>query len=443
MNFDLSYSGHISAKLEACQAFMQDQSWDSLLIASGCQEPIFQDDYYHPFVVNPYFKEWLPLTEVANCYLHIPASGRPSLLFHKPVDIWHKVAERPDAFWGRHFDILDYGSEELLAKLLARVNGRVAYIGLEQALPSISAAAQWSVNDSLVLNYFNYRRAYKSDYEIDSIDEANRQAAIAHTAAKEAFYAGESEFGINQAYLSALDLREADLPYGNIIALNENSATLHYTHLETKAPKDNRSFLIDAGFSVNGYAADISRSYCRDDSEAGGLFQTLIQQLDQSQQEAISKLQCGQAYLDAHIEMHQRVGDILQQQGIIKVDGEAALAEGISSRFLPHGLGHLLGVQVHDQGGWQQDIEGSLTPPPAEHPYLRLNRPLAAGMVITVEPGIYFIEPLLAELKASTQSVLVNWDRVELLRPYGGIRIEDNVVMGAEGATNLTRRYLA
>lgn len=442
MNFDLSYSGHISAKLEACQSFMQSQGWDGLLIASGCQEPIFQDDYHHPFVVNPYFKEWLPLTEVANCYLHIPASGRPSLLFHKPVDIWHKVSELPEAFWGRHFDVLEYGSDELLAKLLARVSGRVGYIGLPQALPKASSTAQWLVNDESVLNYFNFQRAYKSQYEVDSVEEANRNAAIAHTAAKQAFFAGESEYEINQAYLSALDLREADLPYGNIIALNENGATLHYTHLETKAPEDSRSFLIDAGFSVNGYAADISRSYCRDDSEAGLLFQALIQALDESQQEAIAQLQCGQPYLDAHVDMHRRVGDILQRLGVINVDGSAALAEGITSRFLPHGLGHLLGVQVHDQGGWQQDINGSTTPPPAAHPYLRLNRPLAEGMVLTVEPGIYFIEPLLAELKASTQSVLVNWDKVDLLRPYGGIRIEDNIVMTAQGATNLTRRYL-
>ncbi|GAA6151713.1 Xaa-Pro dipeptidase [Pseudoteredinibacter isoporae] len=445
MNFELSYGSHLAAKLERTQSYLQRCGQPALLISSGVQEPIFQDDYYHPFVVNPFFKEWLPLLNVPNCYLLIRQNGRPSLFFHKPVDIWHKVSDLPEAFWVTHFDILEYSEPQqlntLLSGLLSALGEPSLFIGLAAAIPDVSGV-EWLHNDSAVLNHLKYYRARKSEYERQSIEQANAQAAQCHTAAKEAFMAGACEFEINKAYIGALNLREHELPYGNIIAVNENAAILHYTHLQTEALHRSRSFLIDAGFSVNGYAADISRSYCREQGEAASCFQNLIDELDKAQLALIDELKPGMHYLDAHKDMHRRVGDILHAADILKVDGESALAEGITGKFLPHGLGHLLGVQVHDLGGWQQNEMGDISEPPSEHPYLRLNRELEEDMVITVEPGIYFIEPLLAELKSSSQSVCVNWDLLDSLRPFGGIRIEDNVAISANGNQNYTRKFL-
>jgi len=441
VNFELSYGSHLATKLERSQAYMQNAGLEAVMIGSGVQEPIFQDDYYHPYVVNPFFKEWLPLLQVPNCYLLIRQSGRPSLFFHKPLDIWHKVLAMPDDFWTAHFDIVEYADADQLNKLFSPIKGAAAFIGLPEAMPQINGI-EWQLNEPALLNHFKFYRACKSEYEQQCIELANQQAAKCHTAAKEAFMAGASEFEINQAYLGALDLREQDMPYGNIIALNENAAILHYTHLQKQRLNHSRSFLIDAGFSVNGYAADISRTYCREESEIGVQFMRLISELDKAQLALIDELKPGMHYLDAHKDMHRRVGDILQSAGIINIDGEAALAEGITSKFLPHGLGHLLGVQVHDLGGWQQDEAGTNQEPPASHPYLRLNRKLQSDMVITVEPGIYFIEPLLAELQASSQSVCVNWQLVDAMRPFGGIRIEDNVAIKKAGNENFTRKYL-
>ncbi len=441
MNFEQSYSSHLAAKLDRTQAYMQRTAQKAMLIGSGVQEPIFQDDYYHPFTVNPFFKEWLPLLQVPNCYLLIRDHGRPSLYFHKPVDIWHKVSELPNEFWSSHFDVVEYAQAEQLPTLLSTLKGPTVFIGLPAAVPTLSSV-EWLINEERTVEHFKYHRACKSEYERLSIEQANKQAALCHIAAKDAFMAGASEFEIQQAYLRPLNLREQDLPYGNIIALNQNAAILHYTHLELEHSQTSRSFLIDAGFSVNGYAADISRSYCREDSEAGRCFVSLIEALDKAQLDLIDELKPGMHYLDAHKNMHRRVGDILHTAGILSIDGEAALAEGITSKFLPHGLGHLLGVQVHDLGGWQQNEDGMIKEPPADHPYLRLNRTLEEDMVITVEPGIYFIEPLLAQLKASSQSVCVDWTLVDSLRPFGGIRIEDNIAIKAKGNDNYTRMYL-
>jgi Xaa-Pro dipeptidase len=89
------------------------------------------------------------------------------------------------------------------------------------------------------------------------------------------------------------------------------------------------------------------------------------------------------------------------------------------------------------------DDEGGETPPPEHHPHLRLTRSLAADQVLTIEPGLYFIDMLLESLHESAAGRLVNWLRVEELRPYGGIRIEDNVRVLENGAENLTRDAFA
>lgn len=439
-NYDQSYADHIKSKTVLFQSFLKSKKLDGILVSSGSPEPIFQDDYYHPFVVNPYFKEWLPLINVANCFVFIPAEGKPQLLFNQPVDIWHKVTAVPEVFWVRHFDITVYSNDEQCKAWLDSLEGEVSYIGREASLPKDLSGSS-KVNCKQTLAFINYQRAYKSQYEIDSVDAANELASIAHKAARDQFYQGGSEYQINQAYLQSVKVREAQLPYGNIVALNANGAILHYTHLDTVAI-ENRSFLIDAGYSVNGYAADISRSYCNDNTDSGKLFSGIIEALNMAQLDLIATMKDGVEYLQLHIEMHRRIAEILYSAGAITVAAETAVKSGLTSVFYPHGLGHLLGLQVHDLGGWQQDDQGNEKSPPAEHPYLRLNRKLEAGMVITVEPGIYFIDALLDQWRDGELSSYINWEMVDTLKPFGGIRIEDNIVIEKDGVKNLTRQYL-
>ncbi|MGZ8797894.1 MAG: M24 family metallopeptidase, partial [Thermoanaerobaculia bacterium] len=100
-------------------------------------------------------------------------------------------------------------------------------------------------------------------------------------------------------------------------------------------------------------------------------------------------------------------------------------------------------LQVHDVGGFLKDALGACIPKPEGHPYLRLTRVVEASHVFTIEPGFYFIEPLLAELKASENAKYVNWKKVDDFRRYGGIRIEDDVVVTNTGHDNLTRDAFA
>jgi Xaa-Pro dipeptidase len=94
---------------------------------------------------------------------------------------------------------------------------------------------------------------------------------------------------------------------------------------------------------------------------------------------------------------------------------------------------------VHDVGGLQAGPAGGSLPRPEGHPFLRLTRRLEPGFVVTMEPGVYFIDSLLARLRGTPAEAMVNWSRVAQLRPFGGIRIEDDLAVTADGHENLTR----
>jgi Xaa-Pro dipeptidase len=103
----------------------------------------------------------------------------------------------------------------------------------------------------------------------------------------------------------------------------------------------------------------------------------------------------------------------------------------------------LLGIQVHDVGGFLQNDSGAAIDPPSGHRFLRLTRKLEENMLLTIEPGIYVIDMLLEKLRGTPAEDHVNWDGVDWMRPFGGIRIEDDVRITADGCENLTRDAFA
>ncbi len=104
---------------------------------------------------------------------------------------------------------------------------------------------------------------------------------------------------------------------------------------------------------------------------------------------------------------------MLREAGLISIDVDAAVATGLSSVFFPHGIGHLLGLQVHDVAGLAASPEGGERPRPEGHPFLRLTRTLEPGYVVTIEPGIYFIDMLLERARAGDHARHVDWAAVE------------------------------
>jgi Xaa-Pro dipeptidase len=264
---------------------------------------------------------------------------------------------------------------------------------------------------------------------------AQAMAVRGHLAVAAGLNAGGCEGERHNAYLAASRQREMELPYGNIIGLNEHAATLHYQHLRAAAPAVKRSLLIDAGAEFLGYAADVTRTYS---ASATDDFAALIASIDALQQRICDEVKPGVDFVVLHAFTHRLLAGVLREHTIVSCSADEAVATGITRAFLPHGLGHLLGLQVHDAGGRLADKTGKKREPPAADPYLRLTRTLEPGVVVTIEPGLYLIPSLLKGLLAKHEARL-NRAVIERLVPFGGIRIEDNVVVTADGHRNLTR----
>ena len=288
-----------------------------------------------------------------------------------------------------------------------------------------------------VIDYLHYYRSFKTEYELACMREAQKMAVNGHRAAEEAFRSGMSEFDINIAYLTATGHRDTDVPYSNIVALNEHAAVLHYTKLDHQAPEEMRSFLLDAGAEYNGYAADLTRTWS---AKSDNDYAQLVKDVNDEQLALIATMKAGVSYVDYHIQFHQRIAKLLRKHQIITDMSEEAMVENdLTGPFMPHGIGHPLGLQVHDVAGFMQDDSGTHLAAPAKYPYLRCTRILQPGMLLTIEPGIYFIESLLAPWREGQFSKHFNWQKIEALKPFGGIRIEDNVVIHENNVENMTR----
>lgn len=430
------YPSHLSGLKRRADAALALAQRDHLVIAAGRPILRFLDDAPYPFRANPHFVQWLPLTDAPGSWIVHTPGAKPKLIFLQPRDYWHVVPATPAGYWVEHFEIVVIRKPEDAREHLPKDAARCAIVGDDAAaLDGIAPD-----NPQALMNTLHWQRSFKTDYEIAMLRVASRIGARGHVAAQAAFRNGASEFEIHMAYLAATHLAEHQLPYDNIIALDRHGAVLHYMHFDRNPPTHARSFLIDAGGQFHGYNSDITRTCAAPDAKE---FQSLIDAVESAQQGFCARVRAGQDYPELHIHAHHVLMQAMHEQGFITCTPEAAVANGISSTFFPHGLGHLLGIQVHDVAGFQRDERGGTIPKPDGHPYLRLTRTLHPGMVTTIEPGLYFIDMLLDELRAKPAARDVNWSKVDAFRVYGGIRIEDDVLCTQGEPINLTREAFA
>lgn len=435
MSNDLArlYPDHVATLKNRFDRALEAARFDAVLIHAGTPPMKFLDDQSYPFQVNPHFNQWVPVTDNPDCFVYYAPGERPRLLFHRPVDFWHKPADEPDAFWTDAFDLRLVASADAARGELPDDLSRCAFLGEPDGRFDGWGLAM--ANPGALVDRLHFDRAWKTDYELACLRGAAALGCAAHRAAEDAFRAGASEYEIHLAYMAACAHEEHELPYNNIIALNQHGSVLHYQHRERRPPQTSLSFLIDAGARCLGYASDITRTY----SAADGTFAELIAGMDEAQQALCDRVKPGMNYPDLQRDAHRHVGRLLADFGLVTCSADAAVESGMTRHFFPHGVGHYIGLQVHDVGGFMADPEGNTIAAPEDQPFLRLTRTVEENQVFTVEPGLYFIEPLLADLKKSDRAGDVDWDRVDALRPYGGVRIEDNVTVTLNGHENMTR----
>lgn len=404
----------------------------AVVIGAGVGRLRFMDDQQVPFRANPQLMQWLPLpAHPGSCLLYMP-DRQPVAVVVRPESYWEEPPEAPGVPWADAIDIRGVASLEDVADTLGPLADAPALLGPDAHWNALGLPGDR--NPNALIEYLQFQRAWKTEFEVACIRSATEKAVAGHRAVAAAFDAGASEFEMLLAFQAASGQAAAALPYPPIIGAGPHGATLHYQHYR---PERNAgaSLLIDAGCSTLGYASDITRTHVRPGHSA---FVSLCEDLNAVQRDLCARVQSGVAFADLHHAAHEAISGILCRQSLLNCTPESAVEQGLTHHFFPHGLGHLLGLQVHDVGGRQADVTGAALQAPAAYPRLRLLRTLEPGFTLTIEPGIYFIDSLLSELRDKISSE-VNWNHVNALRPFGGIRIEDNLHVTDGGHENLTR----
>jgi Xaa-Pro dipeptidase len=433
------YAQHLARLAASTARALEETGFDRMVVHSGVPFTYFADDNDAPFHPTPTFAHWAPV-EGPYHLLDVVPGKKPRLVRVQPRDYWYAPPAPAPAFVAREFDVVDAATSEAAWKEVGNGFARTAFVGGALDEAAAHGFRPENANPKGLVARLDWERSYKSDWEAEQVAVANAKAARGYRAIEKAFRAGASEMELHHAYLTAIGDVEEALPYTSIVALDDRSATLHYHGKRGKLPSPSKVLLVDAGATVNGYASDITRTFVREGVEP--VFARLLDGMKALQAKLCLEGRPGLHYRDFHLRAQKYVGELLREVGVLKVSADEAVTTRLTFPFFPHGLGHFLGLQVHDVAGRQADRTGTPAPPPSDHPALRTVRPIEERMLFTVEPGLYFIPMLLDPVREGPHRAAIDWGLVDRLIPMGGIRVEDNIFVGKDANRNLTREAL-
>jgi len=279
------------------------------------------------------------------------------------------------------------------------------------------------------------QRNIKSAAEVAEIEHAIGVSREMYLAAMSAAKPGKHEYEVVAEIIRLAKARGCDLAFPIICSVH--GETLH-NHGHANLMQAGDVMVLDSGVeTANKYASDITRTI-----PVGGTFsaqQRLIYEMVlRAQLAAIKAIKPGVPYKDVHLLAARSFATDLKAAGLMKGDVDEAVAAGAHALFFPHGLGHMIGLDVHDLENLGEQYVGY--EPGVERSqqfglgYLRLARKLQPGFVLTVEPGLYFIPQLIDQWKAEKQNgAFINYKEVEKFRNARGYRIEDNVLVTKSG----------
>lgn len=420
------------------RAARRDVALDGVLFHAGREETYHADDAVIPFWSGAHFARWVPLAGPEHAVLARPGTT-PVVVRVQPRDYWYDTSPAPPSFWEEAVDLREVESFAELPKVLGSLD-RVAYVGNSPAAAAEAGIPAESVDPTPLLAPLDWYRAVKTDFEVEMLAEAAVKGGAGHRAGRRVWEQGGSERDVFWAFLLGADQVLEELPFGAIVAFDGKAAILHYQHKRRAGESPGRVLLLDAGARHGAYASDITRTWVRPDADPA--FRALVEGLDAYERRLCALVTPGRPYTEIHLAAHRFTAELLSAVGIVKGSAEEALDRGVTRAFFPHGVGHHLGIQVHDVAGRQASPDGGTNPPPEGHPYLRNTRVLEPGHYVTIEPGIYFIPMLLDPLRASSEGSLVDWALVERLLPHGGVRIEDNILCTDGEPRDLTRPHI-
>lgn len=415
---------------------------EGVLFHSGSEIYYHRDDRVVVFQPNAHFRRWLPAQDGPEHVVLARPGRRPVVVRVRPRDYWHDTSPFPQSHWESEVDLHEVETPEQVLAVLQSVAGgvdRVAYFGDSPARAAALGIESSRVEPNALRYPLDWYRATKTTYEVELTRVACRSAARGHLAAEREFYAGADEMEIHWAYQRASGQLEQDLPYGSIVAFDEKSAILHYQKKRRGDSVPADLLLLDAGAQHCGYTSDITRTFVGEGIHP--VMRQIRDGVDAIQVDLVEWVTAGRSYVDLHLEAHRRIAELLCRLGVIRVAADQALESGLTRLFMPHGVGHQIGLQIHDVGGHQAEVTGGERLPPDGH-VLRNTRVLEPGHLVTLEPGIYFIPMLLDPLREEVRASMLDWTLVDALIPLGGVRIEDDVLCTEGEPENLTRGWI-
>jgi Xaa-Pro aminopeptidase len=367
-------------------------------------------------------------------YLYLTDRERPgAVLAFDPADGWFDFVPRPTAkelLWsGGPAAASGISTGELPGWLEARNGARIANLGAP--VQGVESDADLEANVRYALNRI---RRVKDELEIERMRHAERATKAGFAVAVELIAPGRSEREL-QVEIEAAFLRNGGdgVAYETIVAGGPNTAVLHFMPT-SRVFADGELVLIDAGAEVRGYASDITRTY-----PASGSFtaeqQALHALVAASCTAAIEQCAPGTEWLDVHAVAAGVIAEGLIDFGLLRGAPDTLVESGAVTLFFPHGIGHMVGLGVRDAGEVLRGREGARP----GFPPVRVDLPLEPGHCVTVEPGIYFVPALLQDEELRRKHAdAVDWDRVDRMLDFGGIRIEHNVLVTDSGCEVLT-----
>jgi Xaa-Pro dipeptidase len=289
------------------------------------------------------------------------------------------------------------------------------------------------IDRAVVQEIFNEVRRAKDAEEVALIRKLADMANFGYKKLKQIIRPGISERHIQLEYENEVLMAGAEkMPYGSIVGTGSRSAVLHAVPT-SRIVKAGEHVLIDAGADVEDYCVDITRNFAAD-GDFTFRQRSIYNLVLAAQTKSINLMKPGVMWKDVHLASAMVMAEGLKDLGILKTSAQEAVETGAISVFFPHGVGHMVGLKVRDVGG---------PPNPDPKKYggarLRVDIELKENYLMTVEPGLYFIEALLNDEETRKNFAdQINWNEAQKWADFGGFRIEDDILVTSTGPVNLT-----
>ncbi|KAJ5948128.1 hypothetical protein N7466_001143 [Penicillium verhagenii] len=349
------------------------------------------------------------------------------------------------------FDRVLYQSslkQELGSWLGGRAQNSLMYVVHESEVPK-TLPAELPLDSAQLLPAMDAARGIKDEYEIRMIRQANKVSALAHRKVLESIKKMTNESQIEGLFLDTCISHGArNQAYQIIAGSGPNAAVLHYSR--NNEPLAGQPLVcLDAGAEWECYASDVTRTFPLKGEWPSKYASDIYKLVERMQEECIKGMRKGTRYLTLHDLAHDIAIDGLMALGVFKGGSHGDIrASGASKVFFPHGLGHHTGLEVHDVSessimalhpGLDQSHYGAVVNPAVCRSPCTVSAPLLEeGMVITVEPGLYFSPLALANARKQPYAKYIDFDVAGQYVHIGGVRIEDDILITANGYENLT-----